>query len=302
MIVVGTDEKDMALAANTLARVGGGQVVIRNGQVVGLVELTLGGLMSTETAKIVAGKASMILKGLRDCGCELNNPNMQLSLLALVVILVFAVSLAGAQTPPAQGGGHGQPLACPSGKVRDAGGNCVYPACPVAGTSRNGMGQCTCSGGAPPVQGHCGPKTPKTGSGTGTGTTTPHVGSGSQTGGQTIMPVTGRNGTQSTMSVGSTGSTTSSTSTTTSGTYIGGFIGRNFFTGAGSSISNCYSTGPVSGGAFGGGFIGTGVPFVFKNFPADHNHKQDPIIRKGRESAISKGLEINSGSPKNRSK
>jgi adenine deaminase len=86
MIVVGTDEKDMALAANTLAGVGGGQVVVRNGQVVGLVELTLGGLMSTETAKIVAGKASMILKGLRDCGCELNNPNMQLSLLALVVI------------------------------------------------------------------------------------------------------------------------------------------------------------------------------------------------------------------------
>jgi adenine deaminase len=86
MIVVGTDEKDMALAANTLGEVGGGQVVIKNGQVVGLVELTLGGLMSTETAKIVAGKASMILKGLRDCGCELNNPNMQLSLLALVVI------------------------------------------------------------------------------------------------------------------------------------------------------------------------------------------------------------------------
>ncbi len=86
MIVVGTDEKDMALAANTLGEVGGGQVVIKNGQVVGLVELTLGGLMSTETAKIVAGKASMILKGLRDCGCKLNNPNMQLSLLALVVI------------------------------------------------------------------------------------------------------------------------------------------------------------------------------------------------------------------------
>jgi adenine deaminase len=86
MIVVGTNEKDMAQAANTLAEVGGGQVVVRNGQVVGLVELKFGGLMSTESAKIVAGKASMILKGLRDCGCELNNPNMQLSLLALVVI------------------------------------------------------------------------------------------------------------------------------------------------------------------------------------------------------------------------
>ena len=86
MIVVGTDEKDMALAANKLAEVGGGQVAVKNGQVVGLLELTIGGLMSTETARTVAGKASMVLKGFRDCGCNLNNPNMQLSLLALVVI------------------------------------------------------------------------------------------------------------------------------------------------------------------------------------------------------------------------
>ena len=35
MIVVGTDEKDMALAANKLAEVGGGQVVVKNGQVIG---------------------------------------------------------------------------------------------------------------------------------------------------------------------------------------------------------------------------------------------------------------------------
>jgi adenine deaminase len=86
MIVVGTDEKDMALAANKLAEVGGGQVVVKNGQVVGLVELRIGGLMSSEPAKIVAGKTMAILNGFRACGCELNNPNMQLSLLALVVI------------------------------------------------------------------------------------------------------------------------------------------------------------------------------------------------------------------------
>jgi adenine deaminase len=86
MIIVGTDEKDMALAANKLAEVGGGQVVVKNGQVIGLVELAIGGLMSTETAKIVAGKAITILNGFRACGCNINNPNMQLSLLALVVI------------------------------------------------------------------------------------------------------------------------------------------------------------------------------------------------------------------------
>jgi adenine deaminase len=54
--------------------------------VIGLVELAIGGLMSTETADKVAGKANTILQGFRACGCKLNNPNMQLSLLALVVI------------------------------------------------------------------------------------------------------------------------------------------------------------------------------------------------------------------------
>ncbi len=86
MVIVGTDEKDMALAANTLAEVGGGQVVVQNGRVVGLVELAIGGIMSTETAVDVAEKTNTILEGFRACGCKLNNPNMQLSLLALVVI------------------------------------------------------------------------------------------------------------------------------------------------------------------------------------------------------------------------
>ncbi|MGB8215037.1 MAG: adenine deaminase [Anaerolineales bacterium] len=86
MIVVGTDDKDMALAANRLAEVGGGQVVVKNGQVIGMVELVMGGLMSIEPAETVARKATTIINGFRACGCDLNNPNMQLSLLALVVI------------------------------------------------------------------------------------------------------------------------------------------------------------------------------------------------------------------------
>jgi adenine deaminase len=86
MVIVGTDEEDMAMAANTLAEVGGGQVVVKDGQVIGLVELVIGGIMSNEKAEVVAGKANTILRGFRACGCRLNNPNMQLSLLALVVI------------------------------------------------------------------------------------------------------------------------------------------------------------------------------------------------------------------------
>jgi adenine deaminase len=86
MIIVGTDEASMAMAANKLAEVGGGQVVVRQGEVIGLVELPIAGLMSTERAEVVAEKAASILEGFKACGCMLNNPNMQLSLLALVVI------------------------------------------------------------------------------------------------------------------------------------------------------------------------------------------------------------------------
>jgi len=95
MIVVGTDRRDMASAANKLAEVGGGQVVVKEGQVIGLVELKIGGLMSTEQAETVARKANTVLEGFRACGCKLNNPNMQLSLLALVVIPELRLSDKG---------------------------------------------------------------------------------------------------------------------------------------------------------------------------------------------------------------
>jgi len=95
MIVVGTDEESMAVAANALAKSGGGQVVVKNGRVIGQVELNLAGLMSTEQADVVAKKAATVLDGFRKCGCSLNNPNMQLSLLGLVVIPELRISDQG---------------------------------------------------------------------------------------------------------------------------------------------------------------------------------------------------------------
>jgi adenine deaminase len=95
MIVVGTDEESMAVAANALAKAGGGQVVVKNGKVIGQVELNIAGLMSTERADVVAKKAASVLEGFRKCGCTLNNPNMQLSLLGLVVIPELRISDKG---------------------------------------------------------------------------------------------------------------------------------------------------------------------------------------------------------------
>ena len=95
VIVVGTDESDMAKAVQQLADMGGGQVVVRAGEVIGQVELPIAGLMSNEQADIVANKASTVLDGFRACGSQLNNPNMQLSLLALVVIPELRISDLG---------------------------------------------------------------------------------------------------------------------------------------------------------------------------------------------------------------
>jgi adenine deaminase len=95
MIIVGTDEANMAVAANELARIGGGQVVVLDGKIVGEVNLPIAGLMSNERAEIVARKAASVLDGFRLCGCTLNNPNMQLSLLALVVIPELRISDLG---------------------------------------------------------------------------------------------------------------------------------------------------------------------------------------------------------------
>ena len=86
MLVVGSEDACMAAAANHLHQYGGGQVVVKEGQVIGFLELPIAGLMSPECYSVVAKKAATILDGFRSCGCKLKDPNMLLSLLALVVI------------------------------------------------------------------------------------------------------------------------------------------------------------------------------------------------------------------------
>lgn len=95
MLVVGTDDENMAVAANQLQQAGGGQVVVREGKPLALVELPIAGLMSDQPAEVVADQAERLLEAFRTCGCQLNNANMQLSLLALVVIPELRISDQG---------------------------------------------------------------------------------------------------------------------------------------------------------------------------------------------------------------
>jgi len=95
LIVVGTDDACMAEAVNTLRRAGGGQVVVKDGRIIGCVELEIAGLMSTEPVEVVARKAQSILEGMAACGSPMANANIQLSFLALTVIPELRVSDRG---------------------------------------------------------------------------------------------------------------------------------------------------------------------------------------------------------------
>ena len=95
IIVVGTNKADMAKAANRLQEVGGGIVMISDGEELALVELPVAGLMSDERAEVVAVKAGRLVEAMRACGCQLNNAYMQHSLLALVVIPELRISDKG---------------------------------------------------------------------------------------------------------------------------------------------------------------------------------------------------------------
>ncbi|WP_367718686.1 adenine deaminase [Nitratireductor sp. GISD-1A_MAKvit] len=95
MIVVGTNKKDMAQAANRLGEVGGGVVLFSKGRELALVEMPIAGLMSDQRAEVVAQKAAKLTDAMRAMGCALNNAFMQHSLLALVVIPELRISDTG---------------------------------------------------------------------------------------------------------------------------------------------------------------------------------------------------------------
>jgi len=86
LIVLGKDERDMAAASNHLAEVGGGQTVVRNEEVLAAVELPIGGLMSADDPESVASSLLSVKNAIDKMGCDVIQPSMILSSLALAVI------------------------------------------------------------------------------------------------------------------------------------------------------------------------------------------------------------------------
>jgi len=84
-IVVGTTEREMAIAVNTLASVGGGFVAVRDGEVAGLLELPLYGLLSDLPYEDVVTKLRDLNALVRSWGCSMPSPFPTLGFVGLPV-------------------------------------------------------------------------------------------------------------------------------------------------------------------------------------------------------------------------
>ena len=86
LLVVGTNDADMALAANTLVEAGGGMVVVKAGEVLALNPLPIAGLMSEDPIKEVAERVAQIDAAWKTLGCSMVSPFMTMALLSLAVL------------------------------------------------------------------------------------------------------------------------------------------------------------------------------------------------------------------------
>jgi adenine deaminase len=86
VVVVGVDDADMAAAVNRLAAIGGGQVAVAGGEIVGEVPCPIGGLVSDRPVQEVAAAVEHMEKAASELGVTMPSPFMAISFLALSVV------------------------------------------------------------------------------------------------------------------------------------------------------------------------------------------------------------------------
>ena len=95
LLVMGTNDEDMVLAANELVRIGGGMIAVKDGEVIALVELPIAGLMSPEEIQVVSEKMKGLESAWVDLGCDMASPFMTMSFLSLSVLPELRVTDKG---------------------------------------------------------------------------------------------------------------------------------------------------------------------------------------------------------------
>lgn len=86
MIIVGTNDYDMYIAAIELVKSQGGKVIVKDGEVVSKLPLPIAGLMSDKNFDYVMEKCAELNNVAHEIGCTLEDPFMTLGFLSLPVI------------------------------------------------------------------------------------------------------------------------------------------------------------------------------------------------------------------------
>ena len=86
MIIVGTNDEDMYLAAVELVKSQGGKVVVENGKVLAKLELPIAGLMSNKPAEKVISQLKTLNEAVSQIHCKISDPFMSMAFLSLAVI------------------------------------------------------------------------------------------------------------------------------------------------------------------------------------------------------------------------
>ncbi|NFD29507.1 adenine deaminase [Clostridium botulinum] len=86
LLVIGTNDEDMALAANTLIECGGGMVAVQDGKVLGLVPLPIAGLMSNKPLEEMAEMVEKLDSAWKEIGCDIVSPFMTMALIPLACL------------------------------------------------------------------------------------------------------------------------------------------------------------------------------------------------------------------------
>jgi adenine deaminase len=76
LIVIGSNESDMAVAANNLIKTQGGMTVVNNGKVLSSLPMQLGGIISTDPFELVSKNFINLNSTIVDSGCKFLKPHL----------------------------------------------------------------------------------------------------------------------------------------------------------------------------------------------------------------------------------
>ena len=86
MLVIGSNARDMMIAVNTLIESGGGSVAVKNGEILGRVDMPIAGLMSDKSLEETSQCVEGLSNAWKEMGSKLPSPFMTMALIPLACL------------------------------------------------------------------------------------------------------------------------------------------------------------------------------------------------------------------------